>query len=484
VRQYRPRSIVSLILVGFAVVLTPFIAAVVTAVIQVDRLAQGNRSAVLATGQATEESRALVEQITDMRRALGQFAVRGDRDFFTIYLDARTGFRTALGNLLAIDIDGIDVERLQSLDVDESALFDSFGVVDRMPTATLDWAAAAQALEPISRLARAAAANIEGLTANQANEAVDRAEAVQRMLLVLTAAAVPVTIILIAGFTVLITRPMQALARSIRSLGGKSLTAPIEITGPQDIETLGTELDALRRRINSLENQKTTFLRQISHELKTPLTTLREGSELLAESLDEESPEDAEIARLMQENGRRLQSLIEDLLSFAKTQELISELELQSDVDMQTLLDETIDAQLVVAEAKDIAVQVDAERAYLRCDPKKVRSVIDNLLSNAIKYTPESGTVSVRVRKRQGQITLDVEDSGPGVHEADRSKIFEPFQQGRADYESSVKGTGLGLAIVKEYVDAHEGTVELRDSSVGAHFRVTLPECGPARDDD
>jgi two-component system sensor histidine kinase GlrK len=102
--------------------------------------------------------------------------------------------------------------------------------------------------------------------------------------------------------------------------------------------------------------------------------------------------------------------------------------------------------------------------------------VIDNLLSNAIKFSPPGGTIKVQLRKRGADAVVDVMDEGPGIPDADRGRIFEPFFQGNTEYTGPVKGTGLGLAIVQEYVNAHGGSIEIiDDGNPGAHLRVILP---------
>lgn len=478
-RFFRPRSIVSLILVSFGVVLAPFLAAVVTAVVQVDRLAQQSQSAVIAASTATEQSRALVEQLTDMQRALGQFAVRRDPDFFDIYLERRARFRNVLLALASLKLEGLDRDELRGIASREEQLFADLGGGSAVSSARVASADAIETLAALTQRARAVLAASDRLVAEQANAAIAGAETVQRTLLALTAAAAPATLILVAVFTALITRPMRALGGVIQRLGSGSLAETITVEGPRDVEVLGEQLDWLRRRIQALEEQKANFLRHISHELKTPLTTIREGSELLIESLGDAEPEDAEVARLMRTNSLHLQQLIEDLLEFARTRDFDDDLDLRDGVDLAGLVRETVAAQSVAAESKELTVEQSLERVTLRGDCDKLRVVIDNLLSNAIKYTPAGGRVSVSVRMRDGFAIIDVRDDGPGVDPAEAAAIFEPFRQGQAKYQSSVKGTGLGLAIVKEHVEAHDGYVEVVESEVGAHFRVGLPVVGP-----
>lgn len=477
-RLLRPRSIVSLIVVGFAVVLTPFVIAVVTAVIQVDRFAADGRLTVLNVGSATEDSRVLFEQAQEMRRALEQFAVTQEREFFGIYRDRREVFRAALDRLIGYDLPGIDTAGLRAIAADEAALFlqvDS----DRRTIPGSDWSTVLESQASIARRSRTVLNEVDLLVQERANRMTDSAESLQRTLLVLAAAAAPATVVLVVLFTVLITRPMRQLGLAIRSLGARTLDQPIVVRGPRDVESLAGELEWLRRRIRALEQQKATFLQHISHELKTPLATIREGSELLVESLGDIDHEEAEIARLLQQNGLHLQRLIEDLLRFAKTQDLAIDLEFEADVDLALVIEEAIAALAIVIDSRDLGIRPLLEPVAARCDGSKMRTVIDNLLTNAIKFTPERGQIEIVLSRRGDEAHIDIRDSGPGVDPEDRARIFEPFRQGRAEYQSSVKGTGLGLSIAKEYVEAHGGSIELIDSEQGAHFRVVLPIAGP-----
>ena len=478
-RLYRPRSIVRLILIGFAVVLTPLIAALVTALVQVDRLAQNSRMAVLEAEMATQQSQSLLEQLTDMQRALGQYRVLGDSSLYQTYLERRTAFRNAIQNLLELRLTKTGAEALHALQTGEQALFDKYASTPNQARSgsdnlTSQWAGLADG-------ARAVLTESRKLIDEQANFTTATADKLQRTLLLQAAAIIPATLLLAALFVVLITRPMRQLGQAIRLLGAREFSEPIEVHGPRDVEDLGKQLDWLRRRIQELEHQKITFLRHISHELKTPLTTIREGSELLVESLANSAPEEAEISRIMQSNSVYLQRLIEDLLQFGKTQELITDLRITDSVDLQALVKTVVATQSVASSAKNIQVEQQLEQVRIRGDENKIRIVIDNLLANAIKYTPGGGRITIGLHAHDNWALIDVQDTGPGVDAAETQKIFEPFEQGQAEYESSVKGTGLGLAIAKEYVEAHDGYIKVVDADHGAHFRVLLPIEGPQK---
>lgn len=474
--MYRPRSIARLVLIGLGVTLTPLIAAVITAVLSVDRLSEDYRAAVLATELATQQGRMLVERLTEMQRALGQYRVAGREVSYETYLERRRTFHNAAENLSELALSESAHAELEALLREEQALYERLGADPGDAAAeTDDEAQAAAEWSPLHTRARTILSASSNLIEDQANLALRAADELQRNLLLQAAAVIPASLILAGLFVVSITRPMRGLGSAIRTLGAHELSQPIRIRGPRDIEDLGLQLDWLRRRITELEHQKITFLRHISHELKTPLTTLREGSELLAESLANASPQEAEVARLMQSNSVRLQKLIEDLLQFGKTQQFPQNLNVESGVRLDTLIRDVLGAQSVAASAKDIEIATSLDPVVGTVDAGKLRIVVDNLLTNAIKYTPPGGRIGLRLARSEHSVRLDVSDTGPGIDQSETQSIFEPFVQGSAVYQSSVKGTGLGLAIAKDYVESHNGKIEVVQSESGAHFRITLP---------
>jgi two-component system sensor histidine kinase GlrK len=482
---YRPRSIVRLILIGFGVVMAPLIAAVVTAVIQVDRLAQDSRAALIEGEIATQQSRSLVEQLIDMQRALTQFQVFKDKDpdFHAAYLERRRVFLNAAENLAELNLTKLARDQLRSLVADEAALYSRLHTKSGAPAAaeTLEKENKAEVWADLTNRARSVLSESSRLIETQVDATTDRAGDVQSTLLLQAAAVIPAALLLAGLFVMMIIRPMREIGHAIRRLGGREFSTPISVHGPRDLEDLGRQLDWLRVRIQELEHQKMTFLRHISHELKTPLTTIREGSELLAESLVGASPEEAEISRIICSNSLHLQKLIEDLLQFGKTQELVTDLRILESMDMQAVVRSVVATQALASASKVLRIEQDLAPVRIRGDENKVRIVVDNLLTNAIKYTPAGGRVSISLEAREGFAIVDVRDTGPGVAESEKQKIFEPFQQGQAEYQSSVKGTGLGLAIAREYVEAHDGYIRVVDSPVGAHFRAAFPIAGPRR---
>jgi two-component system sensor histidine kinase GlrK len=145
-------------------------------------------------------------------------------------------------------------------------------------------------------------------------------------------------------------------------------------------------------------------------------------------------------------------------------------------VHLSRLIGGIVDSQRPAILKKNLDLGLDITEVELYGDRERLRNVVDNLLSNAVKYTPVGGTIRLTLRREGNHALLEVADSGPGVPENERQKIFKPFYQGSAPLVGPVQGTGIGLSIVQEYVRDHGASIEVLDSALGgACFRVKLP---------
>ena len=232
----------------------------------------------------------------------------------------------------------------------------------------------------------------------------------------------------------------------------------------------------LRLRLAEVEQEKVKFLRHVSHELKTPLTALREGADLLCDGvLGKLRPDQQEVVRILSTNTAQLQSLIEDLLNFsvAHRKEAILQREY---VNLDNLVRRVIKDQKLAIIAKQIRLKLDVEPVAVHGDKEKLRIVLDNLLSNAVKFSPRKGTVGIFIKQKGKDAAIDIIDKGPGIQESEKERIFEAFYQGQAKAEGHIKGTGLGLSIVRDYVEAHGGVVAVNHKNrAGAHMSLRLP---------
>ena len=168
--------------------------------------------------------------------------------------------------------------------------------------------------------------------------------------------------------------------------------------GPEDLRYLGRRLDWLRRRLDEFETQKNRFLRHVSHELKTPLTALREGAELLHDQVAGPlTPVQKQVVGIMRDNSIKLQRLIEELLDYQRALHAAASLEMKT-VVLDELVADAARAHQLAAASKGLRFVLDAQSATLDADPEKLRSIVDNLISNAVKFTPPGGTITVKAR--------------------------------------------------------------------------------------
>jgi two-component system sensor histidine kinase GlrK len=286
---------------------------------------------------------------------------------------------------------------------------------------------------------------------------------------------VALALLLAVALGIWLARPFKRVERAIVGLGQNQLDTPIDIPGPSDVHRIGQQLDWLRLRLSELDADKARFLRHISHELKTPLAALREGVSLLEDGVAGELTESQrEIATILRQNTVQLQSQIEALLRFNAAAFEASHLQRER-VDVLQLMEDQVDAQRLQWRANQLVVQVEGESLVASVDAAKIGTALANLLSNAIRFSPPGGRIQLRLARVQQQLVIDVIDQGPGVAEADRARIFEPFYRGQRQPEGAVRGNGIGLSIVHEYIAAHGGKMTLLAGGPGAHFRIELP---------
>ena len=303
-----------------------------------------------------------------------------------------------------------------------------------------------------------------------------RTQAARRSIVWKSALLIPLTIIAIIAVTLLVGRPLRQLDRAISELGSGTLSHPIAVAGPQDLERVGRQLEWLRGRLLDLAQERSRFLRHMSHELKTPLANIREGTELLMDgAVGELDGNQREVTGILRENGIKLQRLIENLLSFSAWQTSSASLD-SSEFRLRPLVKQVLENQQLTLLSQRVRLDVKIEDVTLIADRGKVRLILENLLSNAVKYSPKGGAIHMSAAQSGDDLVLDVADNGPGIPPEDRAHIFEAFYTGKAAKGGSLKGTGIGLSVVLEFVNAHGGTVQIVDGEFpGAHFRITMP---------
>ncbi len=473
-RLLQPDSFPKLLVIGFAMVALPLIIALVNNAISIDQFANRSQNAVYQAVQSTQSSRRLAEQLLALERNARQVVILGDRSPLAGYEANRAQFLRAAAEFGALPLEDVQRADLVAIVSGEAA---AYAVLRDAGSGARDIARAAGSFAGLNRRAADIIAQGDRLIDREIGAMREMAARAQRITVWQMLALVPVALLLAAGFTVLIARPIRQIDAALRRMGGGDFSAPVGVSGPRDLQLLGRRIEWLRHRLTELEQQKNRFLRQVSHELKTPLTALREGSELLSEeALGRLTPEQREVAGILRANSIELQRLIEDLLSYGAAEFHRRELR-YTKVEMRRVVARVLDDQNLALRARALRIAPQVDDVTLEADFEKVRVMLDNLVSNAAKFAPEGSAIVIEAHAAGDRLLLEVADTGPGIPPADRERVFDPFYRGRNATGSRLPGSGIGLSIVRDYAQAHGGTVEVVDEPGrrGARLRVTLP---------
>jgi two-component system phosphate regulon sensor histidine kinase PhoR len=229
--------------------------------------------------------------------------------------------------------------------------------------------------------------------------------------------------------------------------------------------------------LRRLERVRQDFVANVSHELKTPLTSIRGYVETLLDGALHDERNNARFLEKIDANVQRLHALVIDLLSLARIETQEGGLAL-AQVDWRRLLQASVRRAETLSRRRGVHVRVelDGDNFAVLGDEESLTQVVDNLLDNALKYTPEGGTVSARLEAQEDTVTLSVRDTGIGIPHEDQERIFERFYRVDRARSREVGGTGLGLSIVKHLVQAMQGEIALEsEPGDGSCFTVRIP---------
>jgi signal transduction histidine kinase len=289
---------------------------------------------------------------------------------------------------------------------------------------------------------------------------------------------IPVAGALVVYFSRRIVRPLEALTAAADEVAaGHYKVAVPEHMGGSEVERLATRFSEMTARIAESEALTRNFLMSVSHELRTPLTAIRGHVAALREGVLEDEQSRGRSLEVIAEEALRLERLVGDVLDLAKLDARRFAL-LHEEVDMRALCERAYATFAEEARARGIEYELElGEGAVLVTDGDRVLQIVSNLLANALRWTPEGGRVDLGLNAQNGEVSVSVTDTGPGIEPAGTERIFRPFWSGDGG------GTGLGLTIARELALALGGRLELESElGRGSRFVLVLPvEAAPPR---
>jgi signal transduction histidine kinase len=306
---------------------------------------------------------------------------------------------------------------------------------------------------------------------------LENATELEHVVVATLAVGVPVLLILIAAMVWFVVaralRPVEAIRSEVADIGGRQLNRRVPAPPSDDeIGRLAATMNEMLDRLERAHHKQTEFVSNASHELRTPIAIIRHELEVALRADDADSLRDA--ARDVLDEDLRMQRLVDDLLFMARHEgpSAPADLSNQPAIDLDDLV-----LTEVGHHRSDASIDISGVSAgQVRGNEDHLRRVVRNLLENALRHAVSA--VAIHVTSANGDVTLEIDDDGPGVAAPYRDRIFERFVRGDEARARDDGGSGLGLAIVDEIVRGHGGTVSVHRSPWlgGARFTVTLPD--------
>ena len=277
-----------------------------------------------------------------------------------------------------------------------------------------------------------------------------------------------------------VSRPLQEMATAAENVASGNFEQHLALAGPDEVKRVAQSFNRMSTQVQDTQQSQRDFVANVSHDLKTPLTSIRGWSQAMLDGVVTEPEEQYRTASIINAEAERMQRLVNQLLDLARIES--GQLKLANEpINIAELLRQVHHNLTIRAEAKSLYFDLELQDVpTVWGDHDRLMQVFTNLADNAIKHTPEGGRVQLHLRAEPaGYIVAAVRDSGTGIQSTELSRIFERFYQvdkARSRSRQTGRSAGLGLAIVRELVEAHGGQIAARSRiGAGSEFEVRLP---------
>ena len=287
-----------------------------------------------------------------------------------------------------------------------------------------------------------------------------------------------------AFFAETLFRRIEQLRQAVSGMKDRGFSTRMRVEGRDEIAELALTFNDMTARLESaeqdrleLERSRRELIAWVSHDLQTPLTSIRAIVEALADGMIEDQQTTQRYLGTVKREVEALSSLIDDLFETARLDAQGLELNC-GQVALSDLISDTLESFSALAKERGIALKGTVGKGVdpVWIDAERISRVIDNLVSNALSFTPAEGQVEIIAQKSGTGVLVEVIDTGEGFGPSDHKTIFEPFVRGEKSRSRKTGGAGLGLSIARGFVEAHGGFIEAQSNPEGgAVFRFTLP---------
>jgi signal transduction histidine kinase len=457
--------------------------------------------------RVTVSSTEQLQRLDQMQESASKYAVTGDTGYSAAFARARAAYGEALARLDSLPLTGGERTAVDSLAVlwrnrlPPGRTLEGMinGLAAPEADALLGWLDAS--LGELRQRTRALTEASQAAMQERVQATTEAARNAERVSWGAVAVALVLSLLLAAVIVRSITESLRKLKEGTRAVADGDFAYRLDLDQEDEFADLAGDFNVMTRRLGELDRAKRGFLSQVSHDLKTPLASMQETTQLLLAGLPGElNPKQVRLLELNRRSGTRLSAMISRLLDLSRLEEGALEYDFRT-WDLASLIRFVTDDFDVRLEDRSIRIDTElpADGVPIRCDGDRIVEVIENLLDNAVKYAPADSRIRVRLDRvdeapegapslepqadgegavtvRPGLALLTVGDEGPGVPEEEKSRIFERFHRAPNSRSHDGSGVGLGLALCREIVGAHRGAIWVEDREPqGSLFRVLLP---------
>jgi len=452
----------------------PLFAGTVLTFIYIKRLSDDNRNLVVRSLEIGRETEKLIDHIEELNRTAQQYMVVGDDELFSLYTQKHSRLIDTL-EWLEVLIDQKKARALlENIRTVSNSTFEQIKRKSRHPDTEID----TRRFEKLADLSDNLRFFSNTAIQKQLDTAAQRVKTARTALYWIWGTSSLFVIAFVVVFAWFIAKPIRRIDSRIRRLGQGDFDGSIRIHGPVDISELGDRLDWLGSRLSEADQIKERFFREMSHQLKTPLASIREGAGLLVDQGGRiDTMHQREVLEILHNNSIELQRMLDNMLNFSAWRADPGKLYRES-FQIRQVADAVALRFRASLLSHNIQLRVDCrEDMVVKMDRDKCRVVLDNLISNAVKFSPEGSCVEVNIVEKQNELLIVVTDQGPGVPEGEREKIFDLFYLSEQPGSGAYRGTGVGLSLVRAYAGAHGGRVDVETRPKGgARFSVVIPQ--------
>ncbi len=275
-----------------------------------------------------------------------------------------------------------------------------------------------------------------------------------------------------------ISRPLSFMRKKTRQVARGDFECSLDLSSPPEIGDLAQDFNFMCNKLKEMDKMKSDFFSLMAHELRTPLASIKEGTNLLLKGIGEEFKEKRkEVLTIIAEESNRLTDLVNSLLDLSKMEAGMMALHFETS-NIEPLIDRAVFGIEPLAMAKNVRIEVNLPQdlPYVKMDGERILQALRNLIGNAVKFTSGGGHVTISARAMEKGVSVSVADTGPGIPKEDLNAIFDKFKQASVTSYDKIKGTGMGLAIVKHIINAHGGRVWVEsEPEQGSTFTFLLP---------